>query len=455
MSCLRLCRARRLAAVVVVAVVCLFATAASAGAAAPEYRGVQLHSLWADSSEADMDRELDLARAANANVVRIDVVWGSLETDGKGRYSSWYVNKLDRFVDGADARGMKVIATLWSSPCWASSAPASLKQGCEGAWWDRNVGAYPPSDAADYGDAAQFVTARYGTKLAALEVWNEPNLKDSDHFWKTADKAGDYAKLLKAAYPRAKAGNAAVPVLGGALAFADRPFLDALYANGIKGYHDGISVHPYNEARGPADRWKAEWKQYTLLPGIEWIRAGQVAAGDPKPLWVTEFGWSTGTASGWQVSEAQQAAFVRDSFPLLGEYPYLKSAVLYNLRNKGNDTGHEDNFGLLNRDYTPKPAYTALRETLSGKSAPRRRLTLRIRRRGGLSVAYGAAPKRSRVRLSVSGCRRLRSRRMTVVVSRRGTFQRRLGRSPRLGGCKITARLQSGGLGVASARVGV
>ena len=471
MSRRKLCRARAFAVFAVVVVLGLFGTAAVAGAAAPEYRGVQLHSLWSDSSQADMDRELDLARGANANVVRVDVVWGSLERGGKGEYSSWYVSKLDRFVEGASARGMKVIATLWSSPCWASSAPESVKQGCEGAWWDRGVGAYPPSDPADYGDAAKFVTERYGTKLAALEVWNEPNLEDSDRFWKTSNKAGDYAKLVKAAYPRAKAGNAGVPVLAGALAFADRPFLDALYANGIKGYHDGISIHPYNEARDPADRWKAEWKKYTLLPGIEWIRQGQVAAGEPKPIWVTEFGWTTGTASGWQVSEQKQADYVRKSLPLLGAYSYLKSAVLYNLRDKGtNPTSHEENFGLLNHNFTPKPAYAALRQGIddatSGPPVPplppapplppvppapvpqppqappvepsggpastpaspaagsppraapveagtplptrgrRARVTVEVERRRGAARAVGTGPRGGRLRLRISGCPR-------------------------------------------------
>ena len=78
-------RVRVVVGVVSVAMFCLFGATASAGAGAAQYRGVQLHSLWSDSSERDMDRELDLAAEAHANVVRVDVVWGSLETGGKGR----------------------------------------------------------------------------------------------------------------------------------------------------------------------------------------------------------------------------------------------------------------------------------------------------------------------------------------------------------------------------------
>src|SRR3954451_19624735 len=108
---------------------------AAPAAAAPTLRGVQLHSLWYSVSLKNMDRQLDLAKAAGSTVVRVDVVWGSLETEGRGRFEPTYTARLSRFMTGARTRGMKVVATLWSTPCWASSAPASVKQGCAGSWW--------------------------------------------------------------------------------------------------------------------------------------------------------------------------------------------------------------------------------------------------------------------------------------------------------------------------------
>jgi polysaccharide biosynthesis protein PslG len=429
----------------------------------PQFSGVQLHSLWSDSSSADMDRELDLAASAGANVVRVDVVWGSLETGGKGEYSQWYLEKLDRFIGGAAARGMKVVAMLHSTPCWASSAPDSVRQDCAGDWWDRGVGAYPPRNPTDYGDAARFVTGRYGTQLAALEVWNEPNLPEG-WFWRSSDKAGDYARLLKAAYPAAKEGNSKVPVLAGSLAFADRPFLDQLYANGIRDFHDGIAVHPYNEARHPADRWQDEWKKYTLLPGLEWIRDGMLANHDDKPIWITEFGWTTGTASGWRVSEAQQADFVGASFSLLAKKSYVRSAIVYNLREKGTDpASHEDNFGLVNRNFAPKPAYQALKHALtvgppdnsagSGSKAARpasgrrakqgrvRRLSARLVRKGTVAKLEVVGTAGLRVRVHLNRCRVARAARtLTLRVSSRGRSVRRFRSARMVRGCKVRAR---------------
>jgi hypothetical protein len=161
----------------------LLTCAAPPAAASTDYRGVQLHSLWSGS---DMGRELDMARELGSNVVAVDVGWATLEQSGKGRINSTYVARLDSFVAGARSRGMEVIVGLWSTPCWASSAPEDLKQGCSGSWWDRGVNKYPPRDTRDFADIVRWLTARYGDDLLALEIWNEPNL---DQFWLAPDKA--------------------------------------------------------------------------------------------------------------------------------------------------------------------------------------------------------------------------------------------------------------------------
>lgn len=204
-----------------------------------------------------MGRELDMSRELGSNVVAVDVGWATLEERGKGVRSSWYVDKLDRFMAGARSRGMEVIIDLWSTPCWASSAPEDLKQGCTGSWWDRGVNKYPPRDTRDFADIVRWLTARYGDDLLAVEIWNEPNL---DQFWLAPDKARDYAALLKAAYPAAKQGDPDVIVLGGSLSNADRSFLEDLYEHGIKGHYDGLAVHPYNDGRDPYDRFRSEWR---------------------------------------------------------------------------------------------------------------------------------------------------------------------------------------------------
>ncbi|HWX44322.1 MAG TPA: family 1 glycosylhydrolase [Solirubrobacteraceae bacterium] len=319
-----------------VCVMLVFAAGSAAALARPQYRGAQVHSLWSSVSNAEMAQELNALQSAGANVVRVDVGWATLET-AKGRYDSTYLAKLDAFVNGAQARGIKVIATLWQTPRWASSA---------GAWND------PPANPADYGDFARFITARYGTELAAVEAWNEPEINDN---LLSSNLPATYTQMVKAFYVGAKEGNSSVDVLAGSLAYADMPFLQALYANGINGFYDGISMHPYADGANPDNTSVT----HSFLGGIQTLHAAQQAAGDDTPIWVTEFGWPTGTSSGAN-SEQQQAEYIEEAFGILDGLPYVKGATVYELRDMGSEPANpEDNFGLVRQNFTPRAAYTA------------------------------------------------------------------------------------------------
>ena len=283
-----------------------------------------------------MTRELNALQSAGANVLRVDVGWATLET-AKNRYDSTYLAKLDALLAGAQARGIKVIATLWQTPRWASSA---------GAWNDA------PSNPADYGAFARFITARYGSELAAVEAWNEPEI-NGDLI--ASNLPATYTQMVKAFYTGAKEGDPGVDVLAGSLAYADVPFLKALYADGIKGFYDGIAVHPYADGANPANTSVT----HSFLGGIQTLHAVQLQVGDNTPIWVTEFGWPTGTAAGAN-SEQQQAEYVEEAFGILDGLPYVKGATIYQLRDMGSDPSNpEDNFGLLRENFTPRPAYAA------------------------------------------------------------------------------------------------
>jgi polysaccharide biosynthesis protein PslG len=409
-------RLRHAAALVLVVLVVL-AAAAPAGAA-PQLLGAQSHATWSSISPAEMRRELDMLASAGGKVVRTDISWSSLETEGKGRFSPWYVERLDSFIAHAESRGIQVIGTLTSTPCWASSAPEEKKQGCSGAWWDREVSQYAPNQPADFADAAAWVARRWGHRLAALEIWNEPNIPEH-RFLIAPDNAQAYAELLRAAYPRIKANAPGLPVLGGALAFSDERFLERLYELGVKDSFDGLSLHPYNEWRDPDDPWKPEWRMYTFLTGVPAMHAVLRAHGDGhKSLWLTELGFSScGNGDRWCVSEQQQATYVADSLRIVRGWPFVEAAVIYNLRNKGsNPTDREDQFGLLHHDFTPKPAFGAFADALRGAPAPapalrafrapaRRRVTGRLRILGRRVVGARKAPVlRLRLRCDRADC---------------------------------------------------
>ncbi|MEA2443577.1 MAG: hypothetical protein QOJ12_869 [Thermoleophilales bacterium] len=331
--------------------------------------GVQLHPLWEGVTSREAVRELDVARRAGAGVVRIDIGWSSLEQNGKGRISPGYARRLDVFLRNARARRLKVIATLHESPCWASSAPSSLRRGCAGAWWDRGVNRYPPRLARDYADAAVYVARRWGDELTALEVWNEPNKGD---FLQSADPVIAYARLVRATYAPVKRVAPRLTVLAGSMLLSDGDFLTELYRRGhIYGHYDAISYHPYTDGRDPALPENDGGRQYSLIAGTSWLHDIMVSGGDENgTLWATEAGASTcapGSHPGC-VSEAEQAKQIGSYLRVARAFPYLRAMVIYNLRDKGTNLANiEDGYGIVHRDLSPKPAYREFKRAAAGR----------------------------------------------------------------------------------------
>ncbi|HWG94905.1 MAG TPA: cellulase family glycosylhydrolase, partial [Mycobacteriales bacterium] len=340
------------------------ATAAPAAPTGLAHWGTNVHLMWSGTTTAQVDLELDLLASAGANSARADVSWSSLQVLGKGTWEKGYVARLDALVDGAARRGIGLVLVLNTTPCWASTAPDTLQQDCTGAYWDRGVTRYAPADPADFATAAAWLAGRYGDRVAALELWNEPNLVlDGVTPLIAPDQAAAYAGMVKAAYPAVKAVAPQLPVLAGSLSFADDAFLQRLYAHGIRGHYDAVSVHPYNEWRAPGAPHDARWYKYDYVLGLEAVRRAMTAAGDTSPVWVTEVGWTSCTvgADRWCVTREQQAAFTEALLPLTAErFPWVRAVLVYGLRDKGRDATYtEDNFGLIDRDNRPKPAWDA------------------------------------------------------------------------------------------------
>jgi hypothetical protein len=354
---------------------------ASAGASVPALRGAAAHPL--SESQADFDHELDMLQATGANEVRIDMGWATLEFSGKGQYDTAYLNKAKQFVSDAQDRGIKVVLTFWQTPCWASSAPDSAKQGCAGAWYDppRNVQLYPPTDPQDFADAAAYVAGQLGSGLAAIEVWNEPNyipyffnVPGATQADQRHNAEASYAAMLNASYPAVKAVAPSVAVIGPAMLDSDADFLTGLYDHGIKGHTDGISLRPFNGGRDPNSTVvPPDGDEASFLLGVPEVRDVMTSHGDSaKKLWFTELGWSscTGTNS-WCVGEDNQAQYIADAYRIARDrWNFVQLFNVYTLRNTGSDSSRESQMGMLNEDFTPKPAYQAFTDVLAEPVPP-------------------------------------------------------------------------------------
>jgi hypothetical protein len=344
-------------------------------AAAGPLGGVNVGGLYDGAPPAAADREIAAARALHASVVRASIPWSVLEPHGPGQISPSALAFIDRLMSDASAAGIRVIMIVDSTPCWATTAPPSLLRDCSGARHS-DANAWPPRDPSTYGTFVAYLAGRYGTQLAAIEIWNEPDQSNQLYF-AGPEKPQRYAAIVRAAYPAIKAANPLVTVIAGSLVGSGGAFLRALYANGIKGYYDGLAVHFYN----------------LVLASVRSIREVQLSNGDSKPLWLDEFGWSScyprHTIQEEQacVSTSVQAANIANTFRSLARTPYVAATVLYDLQNSGSEE-----FGVLTGRGAHKPGFAALSRVLSSPFASASPVTLSLRRRGTHVVASGSAP---------------------------------------------------------------
>ena len=141
-------------------------------------------------------------------------------------------------------------------------------------------------------------------------MWNEPNIA---RFWKPAPAAAGYAHLLDLTRDAIKAAQPNAVVLGGSLAGAALAFLDAMYGAGAKMNFDALALHPYSATRAPDDCADTQW---SFACAIDAARSMMLHEGDPKPIYLTEFGWSTYGGQGG-VSEDAQMQFLQAALAAL------------------------------------------------------------------------------------------------------------------------------------------
>jgi cellulase (glycosyl hydrolase family 5) len=266
-------------------------------------KGLAVDLTWAISN-ADKDRTAAAISDVGAKWVRLTANWADAEPT-KGLYNGWLLKEYDRAISVAHNAGAKVILMSYQSPSWASGSTNTET---------------PPKNPADYANYMHFLAARYAGKVDAYEVWNEENI---DRFWSTGPNAAEYVSLLKPAYSAVKSADPNAKVVFGGLSTNDYRYLESAYAAGAKGYFDVMSVHPYSCSTSPDVIKRDSSGRITRdsYLGYREVRASMSAAGDAKPIWFTEFGWSTTTGS-CGVSEATQASYLTKAYQLAEQDSY-------------------------------------------------------------------------------------------------------------------------------------
>lgn len=290
---------------------------------------------WMSATAAD--RELDAVAATGATWLRVHIDWHLIEPM-PGAFNWGYV---DRWINGALARDLKVLGMIAYTPDWAR-APGTYFSG-------------PPVNPGLFADFATKVVQRYGDRVSHWEIWNEPNLP---LFFGFADnRAQRYTELLTVTYPAIKAVQPHSTVVAAGLSPAigrDSPpvFVDAIYAAGAKAHFDALAMHPYVFPGGVAVDADNGWSDVAV------VRRIMVDHGDgDKKIWMTEFGAPTSDPSAEGVSQQEQARQISGVLRQAALTGYSGPAFIYSIRDI--DTSQpgerETNFGaLLTSDWQPK-----------------------------------------------------------------------------------------------------
>lgn len=346
-------RSSALLGLLVAVVMVLGGSALAAPAAAPQNKKVYLPLVlrpkpWTPYYDESFGYGLNVAQPKATRYVsemgfgwvKYHVKWKDGEPFAKGSYD--WTNADDYPWDSYagnyvrdTAPGMKILLRVDTPPAWANGGAGDQA---------------PPNSAKDFGDFMQALSSYLKGKVAAYEIWNEPNIS-SEWGGRSPDPAA-YTDLLKEAYRGVKAGDPKAMVItagmattggGGGTAMNDVEFIDRMYQNGAKGYFDALGSHPYGFASPPeTDPWGAA---ILFFRRAEAQRGVMTKWGDTgKQIWATEFGWLLDPAPldpsctlpgdrDWQkVSLADQASYLVGAYKWAhAEWPWMGPMFIFNL----------------------------------------------------------------------------------------------------------------------------
>lgn len=275
---------------------------------------------------------------SGASWARQDFWWGLVNP----QKDVWKWEYFDAAMDSYAQRGIRLLAILCYGSPWASAGDA------------------PVDDAAReaFGEFVYQMVKRYGDRVGAWEIWNEPNILP---FWSPRPDPKDYAALLEVAYRRAKQADPNAVVVGGVMAGPDPRFVEQFLDHGAAGHFDILSFHTYGQHPDERVLWGEAVGLHRLLARFN----------SDRPIWLTETGVYTGPAG--LSEEEQAAALARVTLGLVGsgEVDKVFQLTLMDWSDDEKIVDATSFRGLLRKGGIPKIAYFVhrrLADALAGRT---------------------------------------------------------------------------------------
>lgn len=296
------------------------------------YVGANPDSWWCPGAStcttsnplARIDTEISLAQQLHVANVRLEIPWFLVEP-ARGSYD-W--SRADYIFNSASAHGIVIQPILVYTPSW-----------------DGGYNAFP--QAADFQSFVTTFMSRYGTRINAIEMWNEP---DGGQSLASNNPALYVQDILNPGYSAVKSVNPGVSVIEGG-SINDSGVCCAWLSGVINagGHFDIAAFHDYG------GNYAQIASAYRSLVG-------------GKPIWLGEYGVSDSTGS-------QQTSLIRAA---LTGTPGLAMAQFYTLRDESvylccppAPYGESKLYGVVAADdVTKKSSFFAMQSLLGGTSPP-------------------------------------------------------------------------------------
>jgi hypothetical protein len=354
---------------------------AQAQEARPFMYTVRVHSEQLD--DAELDKALDMARAAGADTIDCEVIWAALDQgDWGGQRRTYDWRYVDRLARGAEARGLQVRFTLTTTPDWVHPDLLKTFPSKEDRKW------HPPTGETQlryFGNFVGDVAERYKGRIHQYEIWNEPN---SAYFWRPSPNPTEYAALLRKGYLSIKAVDPDAEVAFGGLALNNPGYLQEYYRAVETGYPDAeknkyffdvLGVHPYvypfsasrspdyytQDVIGPVDdehHFIGEVDGNFL--GFRSMKSLMDREGDVgKKLFLSEFGYPTMPGG---LTDRRRAFFLKRAFELARKFDYVEGMSWYAYHASVADSPE---WTLLNENLKPSLTFRALGQVTGAKTS--------------------------------------------------------------------------------------
>lgn len=264
--------------------------------------GIQVFTWW-DGGETGL--HLDWVRLMSYSHVKQNFAWRDIEP----MPGAWDWTQADRILAEVERRGLRLIARLGQVPLWAR-ADGGASSAHDG----------PPARMEDWAEFCRVLADRYRGRIAAYQIWNEPNL--SREWGSQPPDAAAYVELLAACSrairqvdPQAILISAGLAPTGNndAVAVRDDVYLDQMYRSDFQRHVDVVGVHAPGFAApeiGPDD--EAAASRWSTFRRVEDLRKIMLRYDDAaRQMAIMEFGYTTDTRhpeyAWYAVSEEDQA----------------------------------------------------------------------------------------------------------------------------------------------------